>query len=113
MGNRLHCAKTYKVEYGETTGFNWGVQEFHYLLDNLGVYYTGESWDDTFDVYKDEFKVGINKLRDYDNLTEDERFDIYQNLKELGYTREETIEKLESYLKESEESIDYIHFCFF
>lgn len=113
MGNRLHCAKTYKVEYGEMTAFNYGVEEFHNLLDNLGVYYTGESWDDTFDVYKDELRVGINKLRDYDNLTEDERLDLDESLNNLNCSAEECADILDKFFAESEDSIDYIHFCFF
>ena len=52
MGHRLHVAKTYTVEYALPDNFNHEVTEFHDLLKSLDVDYTGESWDDDFEVYK-------------------------------------------------------------
>ena len=56
MGHRLHVAKTYTVEYALPDNFNHEVTEFHDLLNSLDVSYTGESWDDDFDVYKEDWQ---------------------------------------------------------
>ena len=50
MGHRLHVAKKYEVEYATSASFNYEVEAFHDLLSSLDVSYTGESWDDQFDV---------------------------------------------------------------
>ena len=52
MGHRLHVAKAYKVEYALPDNFNHEVEEFHDLLASLSINYTGDSWDDDFDVYE-------------------------------------------------------------
>ena len=113
MGNRLHVAKEYKVEYGTTASFNWGVGAVHSLLSALGVYYTGEEFDEVFDVYKDDLRHGIDKLKSFDSLDEDERWEIEEPLKDLGKSPMEAYELFTQYLKECDPDIDYLHFCFF
>lgn len=112
MGQRLYVAKTYKVEYGETSAFNWKNEEFHNLLDTLDVYYYGETYDTTFDVMRDELEQGIEKLKNFDTLEDWLKEEIEERLEELTYSREEVINLLEEYLKESDQDNDYLHFSF-
>ena len=69
MGLRLYVAKTYKVEFAYGIAFNYMVSEFHNLLDALDVSYSGETWDDRFDVEKDEWLKGIEVLKNLHNLS--------------------------------------------
>ena len=113
MGHRLHVAKKYVVEYGEISTFNWNVREFHYLLDALDVYYSGEYLDDTFVVLKSGWATAIDKLKGFEDLPQDEQDDITDTLKPLGYSVEEILRIFEGYLKESEPNNIYLHFAFF
>ena len=54
MGFRLHCATTYKVEWGNAIGFNHKVQEFHDLLDACCCDYSGEEFDVDLEVHEDD-----------------------------------------------------------
>ena len=112
MGLRLYVAKKYEVEYGDTCGFNWKVGELHNLLDVLNVYYTGEEWDDDFDVAKSDLRKGIEKLKNLNSLPETEREDIEDTLNEMEYTAEEVIKLFEGYLAEADPNRDYLHFSF-
>ena len=55
MGYRLHVAKKYVVEYTTSASFSYEVEAFHDLLSSLDVSYTGESWDDQFEVTKEDW----------------------------------------------------------
>ena len=112
MGLRLSVAKKYEVEYGETAAFNWKVSELHYLLDALDVYYTGEEYDQTFEVNKDEFQKGIDKLKNFDTLSNEEKESIAYCLSELEYTVDEALQVFEWFIKEADPNRDYLHFSF-
>ena len=113
MSKRLHVAKKYDVQYAEISCFNWQISEFHDFLDALDVYYTGETWDDDFEVSKTDWLKGINTLRNYKKLDEDAREDIDEALTALDYKREEIIEIMEKYLEQSDPNYDWLEFCFF
>lgn len=113
MGNRLHVAKVYNVRYGNTTGFNYKVEEFHDLLSSLGVDYTGDSYDDDFEVSRDDWNKGISKLENMERLDHDEVQGIQNSLKELGYGRNEVIQLFKDYEAEAEPSSDFLEFSFF
>lgn len=113
MGNRLHVAKVYDVRYGTTTGFNHKVEELHNLLSSLGVEYTGDSYDDDFEVSRDDWNKGIAKLENFDQLDPDDKYEIQESLKDLGCDRNEVIQLFKEYEAEAETKSDFLEFSFF
>ena len=112
MGNRLYVAKTYKVEFDYGVGFNHMVCELHDLLDALNISYSGESWDERFDVDKEEWLKGIEALKNFGNLEASEREDIANALKACECTREEAIELFEGYYNTAAPEHGYMEFQF-
>ena len=113
MGLRLFVATTYRVEYDYSgSGFNYLVSEFHDLLDALGVDYSGDTWDERFDVEKDEWLEGISKLKNLDCLEASEREKIEKALCACECTREEAIELFVWYYNSSAPDHDYLEFQF-
>ena len=113
MGHRLHVAKTYIVEYALPDNFNYEVTEFHDLLKSLDVDYTGESWEDDFDVYKEEWQKGIDKLKNLANLEAEEKQEIESALKDLREPLPEVIRFMEVLLKEADSGYDFMVLSFF
>ena len=113
MGKRLHIAKKYEVEWSDSAHFNWKISEFHDLLDALDVYYTGETWDDDFEVSKEDWQKGIDTLRSYDKLDADAQETIDKALEALEYEREELIRIMEQFMEQSAPNWSYIECCFF
>lgn len=112
MGLRLCVAKTYKVEYTYGAAFNYKVSEFHDLLDALNVSYSGDTWDERFDVEKYEWLKGIEKLKNLDRLEASEREDINNALDCCECTLEEAIELFQGYYNSSAPDHDYLEFQF-
>lgn len=112
MGLRLYVAKTYKVEFAYGMGFNYKTSELHDLLNALDIPYSGESWDERFDVEKEEWMKGIEVLKNFDNLEASEREDIENALKACECTREEAIELFEGYYNTAAPEHDYLEFQF-
>ena len=112
MGLRLYVAKTYKVEFDYGIAFNYKVSEFHDLLDSLNVNYSGENWDDRFDVDKEEWLYGIEKLKNFDQLEASEREDIKNALDCCECTLEEAIELFQGYYDVADPDHDYLEFQF-
>lgn len=112
MGFRLHVARTYRVEYGSTEAFNYAVEEFHTLLSALEVPYSGDSYDNEFEVDKEEWQRGLKKLKNLANLEEDGKETITDALNGLGCSAEEVIELFESYLRETDPNNYYMKFAF-
>lgn len=112
MGLRLYVAKSYQVEFAYGIGFNYMVSELHDLLDALNVSYSGETWDERFDVEKDEWLKGIDKLKNLDSLEAPEREDIEKALRACECTREEAIELFEGYYNTAAPDHDYLEFQF-
>ena len=113
MGFRLHCATTYKVEWGNAIGFNHKVQEFHNLLDSCCCEYSGEEFDIDFEVLKQDWRRVIDKLKRLDTLPTDEAEEIEMRVKDLNCTTEEVIDKMERLLSMGEPDSDYLHLSFF
>ena len=87
--------------------------EFHILLLALGISYIGESWDDDIEVNRDDFKQGLDKLKSYDKLDEEERTKINETLSEIDEPVEEIIEIMERHLTESDQKNEYMLLAFF
>ena len=113
MGKRLHVGTKYEVEWSDSAHFNWKIEEFHDLLSALDVSYTGESWDDEFEVTKEEWQKGIDTLRSYDTLDDDAKNRIDEALEALESGREEVIEIMEHFYEQSAPNWCYIECSFF
>ena len=113
MGLRLHVARKYEIEYSSSFGFNYKVVEFHNLLTALGISYNGESWDDDIEVNRDDFKQGLEKLKNYDKLDAGQRTEIDEALSEIDEPVEEIIEIMERLLTESDQKNEYMLLAFF
>ena len=113
MGLRLHVARKYEIEYSSSFGFNYKVVEFHNLLMALGISYNGESWDDDVEVNREDFRHGLEKLKNYDKLDAEKRTEIDEALSELDEPVEEIIEIMERLLTESDQKNEYMLLAFF
>ena len=109
MGYRLHVASKYDVRYGKTEAFNHKCEEFHYLLEACGVEYTGDRYDDTFEVSRAEWTNGlIGKLKTLDSLPENERYEITECIKDLKSTTDEVLKIAERIISEADPKRSYI-----
>ena len=109
MGDRLHIAKKYDVQYGNVVGFNNRIEEFQYLLDFLEIEPAGEVVvGNVFEIDKEEWKDGIEKLREIEDEAELSGF-----LSEIYMTKDKLISLMESFLKEADPDNDYLAFNFF
>ena len=113
MGHRLHVAKVYTVEYALPDNFNHEVTEFHDLLNSLDVSYTGESWDDYFEVTKEDWQMGIDKLKNLATLEAEKTQEIESALKKLNEPLPEIIEFMEMLLEEADPKHEYLVLRFF
>lgn len=113
MGHRLHVARKYEIEYSSSFGFNNKVVEFHNLLTALDISYNGESWDDDVEVYREDFRLGLDKLKSYDKLDAGQRTKIDEALSELDEPIEEIIEIMERLLIVSDQENEYMLLAFF
>lgn len=112
MGHRLHVAKKYEVEYTLADNFNYEVEEFHDLLSSLDVTYTGDSYGNQFDVSKEEWKKGIDKLKNLSNLETEEREEIESALEKLEEPLAEIIEFMELLLEEADQNHEFMVLSF-
>jgi hypothetical protein len=106
-------AKTYTVEYALPDNFNHEVTEFHDLLTSLDVAYTGESWDDDFEVTKEDWQMGIDKLKNLANLEAEEKQEIESALTKMNEPLPEIIEFMELLLNEADSKHEYLVLRFF
>ena len=113
MGQKLHVAKKYEIEYSSSFGFNNKVVEFHNLLTALGISYNGESWDDDVEVNREDFGHGLEKLKNYDKLDEEKRTKIDEALSEFDEPVEKIIEIMERLLIVSDQENEYMLLAFF
>ena len=98
MGSRLNVQKKRVVEYDHSGYFNYQNVEFHNILDSLCVFYTGEEWDDEFEVERNSLEKGLKEL---ENIRDGKE-----------YSDDINKEDLDCYLKECEMTIDKLVDCF-
>lgn len=115
MGHRLHVAKTYKVEYSFSKGFNYKVEEFKSFLDELDVSYTGDVYDNDFEVTVDDWKKVIDIMKHPEKVNPDDIDidEVKQRLKMCGETWDDALRLFEQILEEGDSEDGYLHFCFF
>ena len=117
MGKRVHVAKTYKVEFGDVSAFNWKHETFYDLLLALGgePNWVGSEDDptDTFECTTEDYDDAVQNLEVYiDNskLIEDSE-DVAEYLKQLGMTAEQVLKVMKAYQREADTSDGYLHFA--
>ena len=115
MGLRATVIKEYKVEYGNTAGFNYGTDLMADIIrDYCTAYYIGANGEPDsgtiWEVDKDEFKAMLEAFR---NMTDEE----YQDKLNDGWcntgddiTREEVIRVFEGFLNETPENETWVRF---
>lgn len=114
MGNRLHVAKKYDVQYDfNTEYFNWLIEEFHYILDALEIDYNGDVYDSDFEIAKEQWRSGMGKLATLDSQELEVKREIEESLKRVELTPERMLEIMDEYLKASDPNNDYMYFSFF
>lgn len=113
MGNRLHVAKKYDVQYASIEHFNWQCEPFHYLLDALQVEYTNDQYEYNFEVAKEDWYAGMEKLRTLNELEPEEREEILEHIRALGLTAQECYSIFSEYYDASDPDNAYMYFSFF
>ena len=129
MGNRLHVAKKYRVEYADKATFNWKSEELRILFDAIGISVYGcddENYLTTFECLADEFDAGLQYLSSFiEGGIDDEDVceEIGDAVRDLCYdedmykSREEKariiLRHLQEYRDAADTNDDYLHFAFF
>ena len=98
MGQNIHVAKKYSVEYGDACGFHNKAGAFYELLDALGGEPNscdrGGVYDDFFECSTEDYEDAIQNLMVYTSdptlLTESDL--IKDALDEAGMTAEEALD---------------------
>ena len=103
MGCRLHSAKKYVVQWGTSAYFNWCQNDISHLFSLFGIY----SDDTDFNVDIDEYKYMLKSLKEMS----DEEFD--EHMSPFNYSREETIDNLQSLYDQADKSDGFIYFSWF
>lgn len=119
MGQNIHVAKKYSVEYGETCGFHGKTGAFYELLDALGgepnEYDRGGVYDSfcvcSIEDYEDAMQNLMVYMDDPTLLTESDL--IKDALDEAGMTAEEALDLMQRYQQEADTRDGFIHFVNF
>ena len=120
MGKRLHVAKCYKVEFGDTEAFNYSHEKFYDLLGSLGgePNYVGGDADcpsDVFECPAGDYNDAVQNLEVYisDPTLLEDSDDIRQYLEDMGMTAEEVLKIMKRYQQEADIRDGYLHFMSF
>lgn len=103
MGCRLHSAKKHVVQWGTSAYFNWKQSDIEHLFGLFDIYYDGQE----FDVSVDDYKYMLKSLKEMS----DEEFD--EHMQPFEYSREETIDNLQSLYDQADKSDGCIYFSWF
>lgn len=118
MRKRLHVAKTYVVEWGNTEAFNWSFDKFYDLLKNLGASTCMGSEDENvydFEVEQESYEAAMKNLKQYiedpNGLSDEVDADnIRQAIKRLEMTAQEVLKIMQDYYDEAHKADGYLHF---
>lgn len=114
MGNRLHVAKKYVVEYDSYARFNWQASELHDFLNAMDIEVCGgdgTTYPLDFEISKDDWRKGITRLKSYSDDTMPD--DVSEALKALELTKEEMVEVMAAYLNAADPNHEFLEFSFF
>lgn len=119
MGNSLHVAKTYIIEWSDTEAFNHKPYEFRRLLNelNIGVSEYDDQYLD-FEVLKDDWSNAIVRLQNVkDNIDSgvitEKCNAVSAILKELDCDINKCIRLFAKYLEVADPNDEWMHFSFF
>jgi hypothetical protein len=111
MGLRATVIKEYKIEYGDTMGFNYGAQGLSDIIyEFCKDFYVGDDGyggcnsDAIWEVNKDEFAGMLEEIK---SMSDEEFKDIFPNVEQ---DRQEVIRVFEGFLKETPEDNLYVRF---
>lgn len=117
MGKRVHVAKRYEIEWGNTEEFNYNHTAFYNALKALGgePNYFGVEDENTCDMFEcpiEDYNDAVQNLEVYisDPTLLDESDDIKECLDALGMTAEEVLKIMKSYQQEADTRDGYLHF---
>lgn len=128
MGHRVHVCKTYKVEYGETEGFNYKNDKFYDILNLLGAEPAsadgdGNPYCDDFECSKEDYDDAVQNLKAYinnPNIFKDSDDDDNEDgeqlqaiLDDMDMSPRELLHLMESYRNEADTHDGYLHFSAF
>lgn len=121
MGKRLHVAKTYAVEWGNTEAFNWSFDKFYHLLKTLGAStYMGCEDENVYDfeVEQESYETAMANLNQFifnPNELPDEvdADDIEQAIADLNMKPQEILKIMQDYYAEAHKADGYLHFSAF
>ena len=122
MGNRVHVAKAYKVEYADTEAFNWKHTDFFDLLQTLGAepnWMNGDSdapdWQ--FECTKEDYHDAVENLQMhiespevYDKETQEDYLRVISHLEEEP---KEVLRLMKEFERLAATDDGYIHFAAF
>ena len=122
MGKRVHVAKKYVVEYGNTEAFNWKHDAFFDLLCELGgepQWVCGDSDEpsDFFECPKQDYHDAVENLQIHIESPEvylpSDHQSVLDCIKECDTTPEEMLRLMKAYEAEADTSDGYLHFAAF
>lgn len=115
MGLRATIIKTYKVEYGNAQGFNYGSTFISNLINtycdccNLGGEFNDT--DSFWEVDKDEFAAMVKKIEEIPAKEFNKRaVDEWGAEKEDGFTKSYVLRTFKAWLKETPEDTTWVRF---
>lgn len=123
MGHRLHSAKTYKVEYGSNSSFNWAQDRINPIIDTLAegdTFTEGEciEYANTLQAHRATLIANVEKIK-----TPDSNWERQEELEELieamlnddtcDIDRDYLYTQLKATILESDANNDYVHFAWF
>ena len=125
MSSLMHIQSKRVVEYKCSNEFNHAQDVFHYLLDDLGVYYTtindnAPEYDESFEVSKNGLKKAISKLEAIQKGEDAKYFDddkfaayvdkdeLYEHLEQSSLTIQELIDLYKWMVENSAPNCDMV-----
>jgi hypothetical protein len=116
MGLRATVIKTYKIEYGNTQGFNYDPYTIASIISEFcDDYYTGEeSTDVVWEVDKNQFS---NMITEIQKMPEEEFNELMKEVWFSGevygsepYSKRYVLEVFSGWLNETQEDSNYVRF---
>lgn len=123
MGHRLHSAKTYKVEYGTRSIFNWAQNHVNPIIELLAegdVFTEGEyiEYADTLQAHRNTLIANVEKIKTPDKNWPnqeklEERIEDMLNDDTCDIDRDYLYKQLKAAIMESDADNDYVYFAWF
>lgn len=117
MGLRATVIKTYKVEYGNTNGFNYAPEDLGKIIDHFcDCASTGGEYYDTeriWSVDKGQFAEMVKSIesmssKEFHELLDEEL--CIEDVDDNGYTKKYVLNVFKGFLEETPEDSDWVRF---